>query len=87
MARETVVVTKSTVPVGTALKVQAVVERWASYPFHMCTNPEFLKEGAAVEDFLRPDRVVLGVDDRIMRAVSWPSCTRRSCAPVDRSSS
>jgi UDPglucose 6-dehydrogenase len=69
MTRETVVVTKSTVPVGTALKVQAVVERWASYPFHMCSNPEFLKEGAAVEDFLRPDRVVLGVESDHARSV------------------
>src|SRR5579883_3682687 len=61
MTRELVVVTKSTVPVGTAAKVSAAVARHARYPFHLCSNPEFLKEGAAVDDFLKPDRVVLGV--------------------------
>ncbi len=69
MTRETVVVTKSTVPVGTAGKVQAVVARRARFPFHMCSNPEFLKEGAAVDDFLKPDRVVLGVDSDHARSV------------------
>ena len=69
MTREIVIVTKSTVPVGTAIKVQAVAERWARHPFHMCSNPEFLKEGAAVEDFLRPDRVVLGVESDHARSV------------------
>jgi len=69
MARETVVVTKSTVPVGTAAKVQAVVGRKARFPFHLCSNPEFLKEGAAVDDFLKPDRVVLGVDSDHARSV------------------
>ncbi len=62
MTRETVVVTKSTVPVGTAAHVRAAVAKQAKFPFHVCSNPEFLKEGAAVEDFLKPDRVVLGVD-------------------------
>src|SRR4029434_7522875 len=60
MTRELVVVTKSTVPVGTAGKVQAAVSKTAKLPFHMCSNPEFLKEGAAVDDFLTPDRAVLG---------------------------
>jgi UDPglucose 6-dehydrogenase len=69
MRRETVVVTKSTVPVGTAQKVAATVARKARYPFHMCSNPEFLKEGAALDDFMKPDRVVLGVDSDHARSV------------------
>jgi len=69
MAREMVVVTKSTVPVGTADKVASAIAKHAKFPFHMCSNPEFLKEGAAVEDFMRPDRVVLGVDSDYSRSV------------------
>jgi UDPglucose 6-dehydrogenase len=69
MARETVVVTKSTVPVGTADKVRAAVSVHAKFPFHVCSNPEFLKEGAAIDDFLKPDRVVLGVDSDFARSV------------------
>lgn len=67
MARELVVVTKSTVPVGTAAKVAAAVAPHARFPFHLCSNPEFLKEGAALEDFLKPDRVVLGVESDYAR--------------------
>ena len=69
MSREIIIVTKSTVPVGTAAKVKATVERFAEYSFHMCSNPEFLKEGAAVEDFLKPDRVVLGAESDHARSV------------------
>jgi len=69
MTRELVVVTKSTVPVGTAAKVAARVGKYAKFPFHMCSNPEFLKEGAAIDDFMKPDRVVIGVDSDHARSV------------------
>ncbi len=57
-----IVITKSTVPVGTAAKVRATIAQHTRRTFHVCSNPEFLKEGAAVEDFMKPDRVVLGVE-------------------------
>ncbi len=58
-----IVVTKSTVPVGTAEKVRAAIRAETDIPFSVCSNPEFLKEGAAIEDFMKPDRVVIGVDN------------------------
>jgi len=64
-----VVVTKSTVPVGTAERVRAAIRAETRSPFHVCSNPEFLKEGAAIEDFMKPDRVVLGVDSDDARDV------------------
>jgi UDPglucose 6-dehydrogenase len=69
MTRETVVVTKSTVPVGTADRVAAAVGKSARYPFHVCSNPEFLKEGAALDDFMKPDRVVIGAETDYARTV------------------
>lgn len=69
MTRETVIVTKSTVPVGTAGKVAECVGRNARFPFHIVSNPEFLKEGAALDDFMKPDRVVLGVETDHARSV------------------
>jgi UDPglucose 6-dehydrogenase len=64
---EVVVVTKSTVPVGTAEKVAAAIRPHVQVKFHMCSNPEFLKEGAALDDFMKPDRVVVGVDSEFAR--------------------
>jgi UDPglucose 6-dehydrogenase len=69
MNGEKVVITKSTVPVGTAAKVRAVIEKLSDHAVHVCSNPEFLKEGAAVDDFMKPDRVVVGVDSDHARAV------------------
>jgi len=60
MTRRMVVIIKSTVPVGTADRVRELVGRHARFDFDVVSNPEFLKEGAAVEDFSRPDRIVIG---------------------------
>jgi len=81
MSEYRIVVDKSTVPVGTADKVRAAIsdelaKRRVGVPFAVVSNPEFLKEGAAVEDFMRPDRIVLGSDDpratQVMRALYAP---------------
>ena len=67
MNKEIVVVDKSTVPIGTADKVKAEIQqeldkRNTAVKFHVVSNPEFLKEGAAIDDFMKPDRVVIGAD-------------------------
>jgi len=69
MANYCVVVDKSTVPVGTADKVKETIQkeldkRGVNFEFSVVSNPEFLKEGAAIDDFMKPDRVVVGVDDK-----------------------
>jgi UDPglucose 6-dehydrogenase len=69
ITRYTVVVNKSTVPVGSAEKVAEVVGNFAGAEFDVVSNPEFLKEGAAIDDFMRPDRVVVGVSSQRARAV------------------
>ena len=81
MSSYSVIVTKSTVPVGTAAKVRAEIEqalarRGAAIEFDVASNPEFLKEGAAIDDFLKPDRIVVGIaSDRaeeVMRRLYKP---------------
>src|SRR5205823_9646941 len=72
----TVIVDKSTVPVGTSRKVHAAIAGETTQPFSVVSNPEFLKQGAAIEDFMKPDRVVIGTDDErsagVMRELYAP---------------
>jgi UDPglucose 6-dehydrogenase len=64
-----VIVDKSTVPVGTSARVREVVRRETTHPFSVVSNPEFLKQGAAIDDFLKPDRVVIGAEDPRAREI------------------
>jgi UDPglucose 6-dehydrogenase len=79
-----VIVDKSTVPVGTSERVREVVRRETTHPFSVVSNPEFLKQGAAVEDFMKPDRVVIGAEDpraeELMRELYSPFT--RTGAPI-----
>jgi UDPglucose 6-dehydrogenase len=79
-----VIVNKSTVPVGTAAKVRAIIRRETTHPFSVVSNPEFLKQGAAVDDFMKPDRVVIGAEDprgaELMEALYKPFT--RTGAPI-----
>jgi UDPglucose 6-dehydrogenase len=79
-----VIVDKSTVPVGTSEKVRDVIKQETSHPFSVVSNPEFLKQGAAIEDFMKPDRVVIGADDQrsaeIMKELYGPFT--RTGAPI-----
>ena len=79
-----VVVSKSTVPVGTAARLREVIRRETTHPFSVVSNPEFLKQGAAIADFMRPDRVVVGVEDprarELMRGLYAPFT--RTGAPI-----
>lgn len=70
MNKYTIVVDKSTVPVGTAQRVRAAVANETTQTFSVVSNPEFLKQGAAIEDFMKPDRVVIGVEDQDERAAA-----------------
>lgn len=81
MTKYLVITTKSTVPIGTAKKVKAAVQqeldkRGVNIPFDVASNPEFLKEGAAIDDFLKPDRIVIGIEseeaEKLMKKLYKP---------------
>lgn len=70
-----IIVTKSTVPLGTSKKVTDIIKSRTKVPFDYVSNPEFLKEGAAVEDFMRPDRIIIGTSNPDVRATMEQLCS------------
>lgn len=76
LQKDTIITVKSTVPIGTTIKLKEFLQEKTKTPFHMVMNPEFLKEGTAVNDFLKPDRVVVGVENdfsqKIMKELYAP---------------
>lgn len=85
MDGQKIILTKSTVPVGTTDRVKALISELATQPFTACSNPEFLKEGDAINDFLKPDRVVIGTPEteggvkaqKALRELYEPFCRTR----------
>jgi UDPglucose 6-dehydrogenase len=79
-----IIVDKSTVPVGTSERVREVIRRVTTHPFSVVSNPEFLKQGAAIDDFMKPDRVIVGAEDaraqEVMRELYGPFT--RTGAPI-----
>jgi len=78
LSRHAIIVDKSTVPVGTAERITRIISEQTQLPFVVVSNPEFLKEGAAVDDFMHPDRIIIGTTDeptrQVMHRLYQPFC-------------